>query len=85
MLVVYDKKGTIYYAGVGYPQPEGIPFLNIDIPDGKYLDSIDVTTVPNKPVFKEYPKSEFELMKEANEKQQADIDYLMLLNDSLMV
>lgn len=74
MLVVYDKKGTIYYAGIGYPQPEGIPFLNVEVPEGHYLDSIDVSQEPNKPVFKEYPKSEMDILKEkvdALEKQNA--------------
>lgn len=64
MLVVYDKKGTIYYAGIGYPQPEGIPFMNVEIPEGHYLDSIDVSQEPNKPVFKEYPKSDLDILKE---------------------
>lgn len=64
MLVVYDKKGTIYYAGIGYPQPEGIPFLNVEVPEGHYLDSIDVSQEPHKPVFKEYPKSDLDILKE---------------------
>lgn len=64
MLVVYDKKGTIYYAGIGYPQPEGIPFMNVEIPEGHYLDSIDVSQEPHKPVFKEYPKSDLDILKE---------------------
>lgn len=74
MLVVYDKKGTIYFAGTGYPQPEGIPFLNVEVPEGHYLDSIDVSQEPNKPIFKEYPKSDMDILKEkvdALEKQNA--------------
>lgn len=85
MLVVYDKKGTIYFSGSGFPEPDGIPFLNIEIPEGHYFDGLDMSQEPPVPVFKECPKSELELMKEANEKQQADIDYLMLLSDSGMI
>lgn len=64
MLVVYDEKGTIYFAGIGYPEPVGIPFLNAEIPEGQYIESVDVSSEPHKPVFKEYPKSEMELLKE---------------------
>ena len=84
MVIIYDKNGKIWYNGSGMGEPEGLPFLNIDIPNGKYLESIDVSQAPHKPVFKEYPKSELELMRETNEKQQADIDYLMLLNENLI-
>lgn len=84
MVIIYDKNGKIWYNGSGMGEPEGLPFLNIDIPNGKYLESIDVSQEPHKPVFKEYPKSELELMRETNEKQQADIDYLMLLNENLI-
>lgn len=64
MLVVYDNKGVIYFAGTGYPQPNGIPFLNVEIPEGQYIESVDVSSEPHKPVFKTYPKPEMELLKE---------------------
>ena len=53
--------------------------MNIEIPDGQYLDSIDMTGDTPTPIFKEYPPSKIELLEEDNIKQQADIDYLMLL------
>lgn len=64
MLVVYDNNGTIYFAGTGKETPVGIPYLEIEIPDGKYLDKIDTSVTPHEPVFKEYPKSELELLRE---------------------
>ena len=82
MVIIYDNTGKIWYNGSGNGEPVGLPFLNISIPVNQYVESIDVSQEPPVPVFKEFPKSELELMKEANEKQQADIDYLMLLNGS---
>lgn len=81
MVVIYDNNGKIWYNGSGEGEPSGLPFLKVEIPTGKYIESIDVSQEPPVPVFKDYPKSELELMKEANEKQQADIDYLILLTN----
>ena len=64
MQVIYDNTGYIYLAGEGFPEPQGIPFLNVEIPEGKLLKSIDVSSEPHKPVFKDIPKSEMELMEE---------------------
>lgn len=64
MLVVYDKKGIIYYAGNSLSNPEGIPFLNIEIPEGKILKSIDVSKEPHQPIFEDIPKSEMELLQD---------------------
>lgn len=82
MIIIYDFSGKIWYNGMGEGEPSGLPFLDVEIPNGQCIDHVDVSQEPHKPVFKEYPKTELELMKEANEKQQADIDYLMLLNDT---
>lgn len=64
MLIIYDNKGQVYFAGTGYPQPEGIPFLNVEVPEGKYLDGVDVSTEPHQAIFKDYPKSDIEILKE---------------------
>ena len=79
MLVVYDNTGFIYFSGTGLPEPEGIPFLNVEVPDGMYLKSINTSVTPHEPVFEKYPKSEIEILKEENSQQQADLDYLLLM------
>ena len=80
MLVIYDSTGKVYLAGTGYPDPTGsISYMNIEIPEGKYLDSIDVSGDTPTPIFKEYPPSKMDILQEENLQQQADIDYLMLL------
>ena len=81
MIIIYDNNGKIWYNGSGEGEPTGLPFLNVEIPEGQYVECVDVSQERPVPIFKDYPKSELELMKEANEKQQADIDYLMLLNE----
>lgn len=64
--------------------PDSIHVLQTNVPNGQYVESVDTTQTPNIPILKEYPKSALELIKEANENQQADIDYLMLLNKKLI-
>lgn len=80
MLVIYDSTGKTYFQGTGYPDPTGLlSYMNIDVQEGKYLDSIDTSKDPHEPVFKEYPPTQLDIFEEENTQQQADIDYLMLL------
>lgn len=82
MLVVYDKKGQIYFMGTGMPEPEGIPYLRVDnIPEGKYITGIDVSAEPPVPVYAEYPKSETEVLKE---KMQAQEKTIQMLTDCVL-
>lgn len=71
MLVVYDKKGTVYFAGTGFPEPEGIPFLNIEIPEGKMFVGVNVDVEPNQPIFEDIPKTEMQLLMERVEQLEA--------------
>lgn len=64
MVVIYDDNGKVWYNGSGNGEPVGLPFLNVEIPEGKYLESIDVTGDTPAPVFKEYPKTEMQLLQE---------------------
>ena len=81
MQIIYDSKGTIYAQGYGFSEPEGtLTYAEIEIPDNKYIVSMDTSKDPVEPVFAEYPKTEVELMKEQLEQQQADLDYLKLLS-----
>lgn len=71
MLVVYDKKGTVYFAGTGFPEPEGIPFLNIEIPEGKTFVGVNVDVEPNQSIFEDIPKTEMQLLMERVEQLEA--------------
>lgn len=65
MVVIYDNNGKIWYNGSGIGEPVGLPFINIEIPEGQYIEKVDVTSEPHTPVFKDYPKSEVQLLQEA--------------------
>jgi hypothetical protein len=41
-------------------EPVGIPFLWVDVPEGKELERIDVTVTPNEPVYMDKPKTDLE-------------------------
>lgn len=77
MQVIYDNTGYIYLAGEGFPEPQGIPFLNVEIPEGKLLKSIDVSSEPHKPVFEDIPKSEMEILKEKVAQLEANDEALL--------
>ena len=80
MLVIYDDNGKVIFMGNNQLSPEGdLHSLTIVQPKDKYLDKIDTSTNPHTPVFKEYPKSDMDILKEENSQQQADIDYLLLI------
>ncbi len=64
MLVVYDNNGTIYFAGTGRPEPSGIPYLYVEVPEGKYFVGIDTSITPHRAIFEDIKKSEMELLKE---------------------
>lgn len=83
MQIIYDSKGTIFLQGSGYPTPDGnLKYLETSVPANHYIESIDVSKDPAEPILKEYPKSEMDQLKETLEQQQANLDYLMLLNES---
>ncbi|OOM78622.1 hypothetical protein CLPUN_18490 [Clostridium puniceum] len=62
-LILYDNTGYIYLqirdSENRLPQG-GIQFLEIEIPEGKTLKSIDVTVTPNVPVYEDIPLTEIE-------------------------
>ena len=65
MLAIYDKNGTIFLSGTGFPTPYGaLSFLEIEVPEGKYFDGVDTSADPPQPIFKDIPKTETEKLKE---------------------
>ncbi|HEX2927752.1 MAG TPA: hypothetical protein VHP38_16080 [Ruminiclostridium sp.] len=65
-LVIYDETGFILSQAQGSElrEPVGVPFLWVEIPTGKVLNSIDVLKTPNVPIFKdiENPNATLELL-----------------------
>ena len=68
--IIYDKRGQIIsqIQGSDLYTPEGIPYLDIGIPEGKYVKSIDVSVTPNLAVLEDLPKTEIQKLKDENTK-----------------
>ena len=69
-LLIYDNAGTIYYQQAGYyALPDGLPYIEVEIPAGYYAKSVDTGT--KEPVLAEFPKSETDQRLAALEAQLA--------------
>ena len=69
-MLIYDNAGTIWVSITGdYAKPDGLPYLETEIPAGYYAESVDVGT--KQPVLKEFPKSDMEKRMEELEAQVA--------------
>lgn len=72
-LIIYDSKGYIISSITGsYRVPTGVPFLELEIPEGKqikYTDGIDVdvSVTPHQVILEDIPPSEMELLKTENQ------------------
>ncbi|MDF2842461.1 MAG: hypothetical protein K0R00_887 [Herbinix sp.] len=57
-LIIYDTTGKIWSNITGnYEVPVGIPYLEVNIPDGKYPYAVDVSVTPNQVIYEDNPKS----------------------------
>ena len=66
-LIIYDETGYIIYQSMGsVREPVGLPFIWVEIPEGKRIVSIDLSVTPNTPIFEDLPKSEMLLLQEQN-------------------
>lgn len=68
-LIIYDNAGFIFLQISGnYEMPKGgVQFLEVEIPQGKYLKSIDVTVTPNTPIYEDIPQTDMEQIKSETE------------------
>ena len=55
MVAIYDTTGYIYFCGDVSKTPEGIPYMESDVPEGKSLTSITTGVEPHKPVMAGLP------------------------------
>lgn len=64
-LVIYDATGLIIFQASGdVREPVGVPFLWVDVPQGKRIAGVDISVTPNVVVLEDIPKSETQLLKE---------------------
>ncbi|MGX4600236.1 hypothetical protein [Faecalimicrobium sp. JNUCC 81] len=62
-LIVYDHDGEVILNISGnYRIPNGLPYLEIKVPDGKYVVSVNVET--KEPIYEDIPKSQTEILED---------------------
>ncbi len=78
-MIIYDNEGYIIsqMQGSDLRTPVGVPYLLVEIPQGKYVASIDVSVTPNVPIYADIPKTEAQLL-------QAQIDDLNMAMAAMM-
>lgn len=86
-LIIYGNTGYVYQQmSGGYRKPEGgLDFLEVEIPEGKILKSINTTKTPNVPIFEDIPKTESEKTQEqllATQAQLVDLKEQILLKEN---
>lgn len=87
VIIIYDNTGTIFYKMAGsYTVPQGgIQYLEIEIPEGKEVVSVDVTDPDNpKPVYEDIAPDEIEVLrKQVQELSTSDEELSETLDDIL--
>ncbi len=78
-LVIYDATGKIYYQASGdVAEPSGIPFLWVEIPDGKYITGVDVSGETPTAILEDLPIPSFTVLREQVTTLQEILDTLIL-------
>ena len=70
-LIIYDETGYVLSTRQGEPAPRepiGVPFLWVEIPQGKQLKitdgkGVDVSVTPHQVILEDIPPSEIELLR----------------------
>lgn len=80
-LIIYDNEGYILATRQGQPAPRepiGVPFLNVEIPEGKRIKitdgiGVDVSVTPHEVILESVPLSETDLLKAKVDSQELAI------------
>lgn len=77
--VLYNKKGDVimWWAGENEIDLSGNLYIEVEIPDGKNIDYIDVSGDEPTPVFKDVPKTQSEDIAEI----KSQIEWIALMAD----
>jgi hypothetical protein len=55
-LVIYDNTGKIWVIMSGsYTIPDGLSYLEVEVPEGKKVVGVNVSVAPNVPIFEDFP------------------------------
>lgn len=78
-LIIYDNQGyTISNITGSYRIPNGVPFLEVEIPEGKQIKytngiGVDVSVTPHQVILEDVPPSETEVLKQQMAMQEQAI------------
>lgn len=86
-LIIYDNEGYIISTRQGQPSPRvpvGIPYLEVDIPQGKQIKitdgiGVDVSKTPHEVILEDIPPTEVDTLKN----QVADLTYQLMIKGVL--
>jgi len=70
-LIIYDEEGYILQTRSGEPkpkEPKGVPFMWVDIPEGKRIKrengvGVDVSKTPHEVTLEDIPPTELEVLR----------------------
>ncbi len=85
-LIIYDNEGYIISTRQGQPSPRvpvGVPYLEVEIPEGKRIKitdgiGVDVTVTPHEVILEDIPPTEIELLKEQQQELSDTIAVLIM-------
>lgn len=85
LLIIYDVTGYILSIRNGQPAPRepiGVPFLWVDIPEGKQVKSVgeigvDVSVTPHQLILEDIPPTEIDVLR--NDLNDAVMELSMLI------
>lgn len=78
-LIIYDSQGYVLSNITGsYRVPQGVPFLEVEIPVGKQIKytngiGVDVSVTPHQVILEDIPPNETEVLKQQMAMQEQAI------------
>lgn len=77
--ICYDKTGYIYFNQAGdIKKPAGIEnMFEVEVPNGQYVEKVDLSGDEPKAILKEFQKSEIQILKEENEELKKSVKSLI--------
>lgn len=88
-LIIYDETGYIISNITGsYHIPKGVPYIEIEIPEGKRIATIngigvDVSVTPHQVILEDIPLTEMEELKKKSELQEQALAELTMYISTL--
>lgn len=82
-LITYDETGYVLSNITGfYKTPVGVPFLEVEIPQGKRLKitdgiGVDVSVTPHQVILEDIPPTEIEVLKQKQQELELTLDSLL--------